>query len=217
MGGMRESIDDGFQSKQRQRVEVCVPDDDDDVSRLFRAVYSSKLPLGDGDRFLRDVVAADRYGLEDVRRLGEAGCATSDSADRSVVLATASRIGAANLYTDTIGKASAEIADLNIKELGSDVLEDLMTTIASQRPHLLRPAAPPEPPYDPDKVISTPIAAGNLSWKHFAAMVTFVAQSAYRFRQTASMVINGVFLVFVLWLYRDSAKREAAKARKKGS
>ena len=50
---------------------------------LFRAVYSSKLPSGDGDRFLRDVVAADRYGLEDVRRLGEAGCATSDSADRS--------------------------------------------------------------------------------------------------------------------------------------
>jgi len=46
--GMRESIDDGFQSKQRQRVEVCVPDDDDDVSRLFRAVYSSKLPNGDG-------------------------------------------------------------------------------------------------------------------------------------------------------------------------
>ena len=220
--GMRESIDDGFQSKQRQKVEVCVPDDDDDVSRLFRAVYSSKLPLGDGDRFLRDVVAADRYGLEDVRRLGEAGCATSDSADRSVVLATASRIGAANLYSDQLGKACTDIADLNLKDLGTDVLEDLMTTIASQRPHLLRPAAPPEPPYDPDKVISTPIAAGNLSWKHsvamsLAAMVTFVAQSAYRFRQTASMVINGVFLVFVLWLYRDSARREAARIRKKGS
>ena len=171
---------------------------------------------------MRDVVAADRYGLEDVRRLGEAGCATSDSADRSVVLATASRIGAANLYSDQLGKACTDIADLNVKELGTDVLEDLMTTIASQRPHLLRPAAPPEPPYDPDKVISTPIAAGNLSWKHSVAMtvaafLTFVAQSAYRFRQTASMVINGIFLVFVLWLYRDSARREAAKARKKGS
>ena len=126
------------------------------------------------------------------------------------------------LLPNQLGKACTDIADLNIKELGTDVLEDLMHTIASQRPHLLRPAAPPEPPYDPDKVISTPIAAGNLSWKHsvamtLAAMVTFIAQSAYRFRQTASMVINGVFLVFVLWLYRDSARREAARNRKKGS
>ena len=37
---MRESIDDGSQ-KCRTKVEVCVPDDDDDVSRLS-AVYSSR-------------------------------------------------------------------------------------------------------------------------------------------------------------------------------
>lgn len=223
--GMRESREaDGFE-RARPKVEVSVPDDDDDLNRLFRAVYSSKLPLGDGERFLRDVVAADRYGLTDVRRLGESGCATADSADHALVLGTAHRLQAANLYRDVSGKACADIGLLTKQEdfaaLPLDVLEDLVKTIAAQRPHLLRPAPPPEPPYDPDKIISTPAAAGNLSWRHslamtLAALCTFVAQSQFRFRQTASMVINGLFLLFTLWLFRDSARREAAARKKTG-
>ena len=134
-----------------------------------------------------------------------------------VVPQTASRIGAANLYSDQLGKACTDIADLNIKgPWCTDVLEgfDDDNSVAAARICWAR-RAPPEPPYDPDKVISTPIAAGNLSWKHsvamtLAAMVTFIAQSAYRFRQTASMVINGIFSSSCSWLYRDSARREAA-------
>ena len=53
-------------------------------------------------------------------------------------------------------------------------------------------------------------------------MVTFIAQSAYRFRQTASMVINGIFLVFVLSSFYGlmwwglPTRRGAARAARSG-
>lgn len=203
-------------------VEVHVPDSHIGMLRLLRYLYTDLLSDGETTLLLEDLVAADRYGLLQMRLACESSLATAVSSINEALAAmqVAQSIGASSLKTEMIQYITRHVKDPLVAaslpkfsqfepDIHGIVCDAL---IASHKYAMDLPIPEPQPTTREDKlsinVLNSTQAAAMLA----VSAVSLVLQRIFRLRQYAVMVINALFVVALASIhYYGMGKANPAK------
>lgn len=212
--GMRESVD----------VRVEVPDTPETMRRLLTFLYADVLPESEPDQVLKDLVAADRYGLQRMKRTCESTLAMIAARDNVAqlvdVLRVAQAVRAPALRKDMtlllarqLDSVAAAAADIEEQDILRDVCDACILT--HQTASSLQPPDPNEASNNPRKdhvlqiptaVLSLPHAVGLL----VLCLLCIVAQRILRLRRPyAVALVNTAFVVGLVLIVRDAARAPA--------
>lgn len=216
--GMREGV--------RSSVEIDVPDTYAGMLRLLKYVYGDILEDGDTQQVLEDFVAADRYGLLQMKLACESSLATNVSSvqEALAILQVSHSVGATSSFkSEMISFILRNISDpfvsanlSTISKFEPDLSKKVCDALALTHESAMYPPATKSETLDQEES-DKKIHANLLSLKQAASifvvsLITAVLQRAFRFQGSGILAINVLFMaaVFLILWHTSGNKTQGA-------